>query len=246
MVAIIIQARTGSTRFEEKVLKKIYNQYSILDLIINNLKELGQKIIIATTSNESDKKIVSKALEYHLDYYCGSENNVLKRFIDCAHKFHISKFLRICSDNVFIQLEFLSNLIENSNSDYDYISYKIGSKNAILTHWGLFGELVTLNALEKVQKRTKDQKDLEHVTYYIYNHPDEFKIKYIDAPKKLLREDIRLTIDTYEDFQICREIIEYLEKNKLKWSYKNILEYLDDNKYLLEKMVFNIENNEKS
>ena len=57
-IGIIIQARMGSTRFPGKVLKKIYKNDTLLDVIIKNLKELNQKIIIATTNNSKDEEIV--------------------------------------------------------------------------------------------------------------------------------------------------------------------------------------------
>lgn len=245
MIAIIIQARTGSTRFKCKTLKKIYNEHSILDLIIENLKSLNCKIIIATTDRESDKEIVSTAIKYDLDYYCGDENNVLKRFIECALEFNVSKIIRVCADNVFIQLKFISTLIKNRNSNFDYMSYKIGETNAILTHWGLFGEFVTLKALKTVQQKTINNFYLEHVTNYIYTHPNEFKIKFFDVPQELLRRDVRLTIDTLDDFKICKNIIKYLTQRHLIWNYINILEYLNKFPSVLKDMLINIKRNEK-
>ena len=64
MLAIIIQARMGSTRFKGKVLKKIYKEFSIFDIIIENLKQLNCKIIVATTNNKSDKIIVNTAVKH--------------------------------------------------------------------------------------------------------------------------------------------------------------------------------------
>ena len=125
------------------------------------------------------------------------------------------------------------------------MSYKIGNVNSILTHWGLFGEYVTLDTLETVQKKTNKKEYLEHLTNYIYTHPNEYKIKYWDVPKELMRTDVRLTIDNKGDFEICRSIINYLQTNDLNWSYKNILIYLEANQNLFEKMQKNIITNKK-
>ncbi|MFX1257981.1 MAG: cytidylyltransferase domain-containing protein [Promethearchaeota archaeon] len=246
MLAIIIQARMGSSRFKGKVLKKIYKNKTILDIILNNLKILNCKIIIATTNKESDREIVKIALKHKLDYYCGSESNVLKRYIDAAHEFNISKIVRVCSDNIFIQKDFILHLIRSRDLNYDYMSYKIGKKNVILTHWGFFGEYVTLDALKKVQEKTKNKFYLEHVTNYIYTHPNNFNIKFWDVPPELMRDDIRLTIDTAEDYQICKKIVSYLKENKLEWHYNKILEYLENNPDLNERIKKNIERIQQS
>ena len=106
----------------------------------------------------------------------------------------------------------------------------------MLSHWSFFGEYVTLETLKKVKILTNKKKDLEHVTYYIYHHPDEFNIELWDAPKELQRNDIRLTIDTTEDFIICQKVFNFLKKKDLEPTHKNILEYINKNPDILEEM----------
>ncbi|MFW9930754.1 MAG: hypothetical protein ACFFD1_15300, partial [Candidatus Thorarchaeota archaeon] len=100
-------------------------------------------------------------------------------------------------------------------------------------------------ALEKVQKMTTDPEFLEHVTNFIYTHPKDFNIKYWKAPQELLREDVRLTIDTVEDLEICKVLIEFLNRHNLEWSYANIINYLESNPQLFYKMKENIKKNKK-
>lgn len=244
-IGIIVQARMGSIRYPGKVLQKIYESNRLLDLLLINLKSLNQNIIVATTENKIDEEIIETAIKHEVDYYCGDENNVLSRYIECSKKFGISPIIRICADNIFIQNEFISQLIDNSHLAYDYMSYQVNEVNTILTHWGMFGEYVTLDALEKVQQNTTQGEHLEHVTNYIYTHPKEFRIKYWNVPKELWRDDIRLTIDTVEDFKICKEIIEYLKIHNLDWNYNNIINYLESSPQLFEKMRENIKKNKK-
>ena len=244
MLAIIIQARLGSSRLPGKIIKKIYKDKTVLDILLKKLKILKTKIIIATTTNNSDRIIVETAKKHNLDYFCGDEQNVLKRFIDCAIKYNISDIIRITSDNIFIQPSLITPLI-NQNLNKDYISYKVDNRNVVLTHWGFFAEFVTLKALKKVLKLSDDKRDREHVTYYIYNHPEEFDIEFWDVPKDLNRNDIRLTIDTIEDFKICQKIVNYLKEKDLEWHYKNILEYINNNPKILERMKLNINKVEK-
>ena len=240
MLAIVIQARLASTRYPGKILIPIYKEKTVLDLLLENLKTLNVKLVIATTFNESDEPIIDTARKHGVDYFRGDENNVLKRYIDCAIEHGINHIIRITSDNVFIQPDLIKPLIVLEASDYDYASYQIGNKNVVLTHWGLFGEFVTLKALEKVISKSSDKKDLEHVTSYIYNHPNDFNLSYLNVPPKLERDDIRLTIDIKEDFEICKEILNHLFRNNFEMNYNNILNYIDNNPLLLEGMKYNI------
>ena len=241
MLAIIIQARLGSTRYPGKILKPIYKEKTVLDVLLDNLNPLNVKLVIATTLNESDKAIIETARKHGVDYFRGDEYNVLKRYIDCAKEYGINQIIRITSDNIFIQPDLIKPLTKLEDSDYDYASYQIGNKNVILTHWGLFGEFVTLKALEKVISKSSNKKDLEHVTYYIFNHPHDFNLSFLNVPPELERDDIRLTIDIKEDFEICKEILNHLFSNNIEMNYKNILNYIDNNPILLERMKSNIE-----
>jgi len=242
MIAFIVQARLSSTRLPNKVNKKIYGKKTVLDICIENLRFFKHKIIIATTNNPKDKKIVEIAERNKVAYFRGSEENVLKRYIDCAEEFHISQIIRITSDNIFIQPNLLRRLINSINPELDYISYRMKSGiNVVLTHWGLFSEYVSLNALKKIIDLDPSEKAREHVTYYIYNHQEEFNIKYLPVPKELNRNDIRLTIDNLEDYNICKQIYIYLKKHGLEPNFHNIINYLEQNTSLMNKMKINIE-----
>lgn len=240
MLAVIIQARLASTRYPRKILKPIYKEKTVLDLLLENLGTLNIKLVIATTFNKLDKAIIETAHKHGVDYFRGDENNVLKRYIDCAKEYGINQIIRITSDNVFVQPDLIKPLIKLEDSDYDYASYHIGNKNVVLTHWGFFGEFVTLKALKKVISKSSDKKDLEHVTRYIYNHPYNFNLNFLNVPPELERNDIRLTIDIKEDFEICKDILNYLFRNNIEMNYKNILNYIDSSPSLLERMKYNI------
>ena len=240
MLAFIVQARLGSTRFPNKVRKIIYEDKTVLDLCLENLKPLGYKIIVATTANPKDNEIIEIAERNMADWFRGSEENVLERYVLCAEEFGVSQIIRITSDNIFVQSQLIKKIIDAIKPNLDYISYMIGNKNVVLTHWGLFGEYVTLNALKKVLTLNPSIKSREHVTYHIYTHQKSFNVKYLPVPSELNRTDIRLTIDTIGDYKICKQIYGDLRKKKVEPTYINIIEYLDQNPAILSKMDINI------
>ena len=84
-IGCIIQARMKSKRLPGKVLYKIDNT-TILEILISRLKKLGIKIIIATTKNKPDDKIVKVSRKNKVFIFRGNEKNVLKRYYDCAKK----------------------------------------------------------------------------------------------------------------------------------------------------------------
>ena len=97
--AIVIQARTGSKRFNKKILKKI-DKSNVLEFLIKKLSKYFKKneIVVATTNNNSDLKICNIAKLNNVLFFQGSENDLVNRYYNCAKKFDISTIIRITSD----------------------------------------------------------------------------------------------------------------------------------------------------
>lgn len=251
-VNIFIQARLSSTRLPGKVLKKFSNGYNILDIIIRNLrrsKTLTQSdIVILTSSNPVDEAIVRFAKGNNLKYFCGSEENVLERFQKASEEYPSNYIVRVCADNPFVQAEFLDSLIVASKSDiqYDYLSYR-NTENipAVLTHTGFFTEIFTSDALKQAGRVAQEPADFEHVTRVFYNHPDIFKLSFLDFPKGLNLERYRFTIDTIEDFNTINEILLKIDVRHREYTYQSILEIVDQDDRILDQMATRILKNQK-
>lgn len=236
---IIIQARTGSSRLPNKMIKPFFGNQTILEILLRRLAQVKDtahvsNIIVATTMNPLDDKIVSICQSENIPYFRGSENDVLQRFIDAAEYYNAEKIIRICADNVFLDISSLINLslILNS-SDHDYISFKTrDGKPSILTHYGFFAEGVRLDALKHVAKNTKENSFHEHVTNRIYTSPDTYSVKLYPINDAIMgledHKKLRLTIDTIEDFKIQKKIYSDLIQRADSLSPKTILNYLDN------------------
>lgn len=239
-----IQARTGSTRLPNKVLLPFFNKKSILDLIVQKIKDnfKGIPLVVCTSDNEQDDQIVNFCLQNNINYFRGSENNVLKRFVDAAKIFNAKKLIRICADNPFLDIDFLKELIEyNINEpNADYWSYKTSQQVPVIkTHFGFFAEIVTTNALERVSNYTNDQLYFEHVTNYIYSD-NRFDVKLKLLPDYLKdRTDLRFTIDDEQDFLILKEV--YTHCNSVNYNIKEIISFVEKNPLILESMIKNIQ-----
>ncbi len=247
--AIIIQARVGSSRLPSKIIMPFSKEKNILQVIIENLLSIfpPEKIIVATTESEKDNIISDYIAKYNVQLFRGSENNVLKRFINCATFYHVEKIVRICADNPFIVPGFILELLNETLPDDDYLSYALSDKTPVIkSHLGLFGELTNLNALNEVDSLTNDLIYKEHVTNFIYSNPSLFKVRFLDLPEIISnRKDIRLTIDTIEDFEIVKKLYEFLPNPKEDNFLQSLLYYIDSNPEIHKVMINQIRRYEK-
>ena len=106
-VIAIIQVRTGSTRFPQKILEKIYDK-TLIELYINRIKPSEQidKVVIATTENKDDEIIVEMATNMGLDCFRGSEMDLLDRYYRCAKQYKPDIVVRITPDDPFVDIPF--------------------------------------------------------------------------------------------------------------------------------------------
>lgn len=244
---IIIQARMGSSRMPGKILRPFCEGKNILDILLGTLHKIrGVKIIVATSDNPIDDQLEEYLLSKGECVYRGSENDVLDRFIKAAENFGVDKIVRICSDNPFIDYNGIIQLIETAQkTSADYVGFRIDGKPSIKTHFGFWGELVTLNALKHIASEG-DTITHEHVTSYLYTHPDVYSCEWIDCPNFLLgRNDIRLTIDTIQDFHNAQEVYESLFSQKKDFNLKDVVDYIDKHPTLVFSMKSIIEKNKK-
>ena len=217
---IIVQARTGSTRLPYKVLLPFYKEQCILDIILQKLKTLNFPVVVATSSHPNDNKIVEAANKNKIQIFRASEENVLERYINCAEENNFSNIIRVCADNPFIDTSLIEELLDESA---DYSAHFFQDKPSIQTHWGVFAEFVSLDALEKIHSLTKEKTFLEHVTNYIYLNPELFNINKMNPPVLCHVDDIRLTVDTVEDFKLAQTLYKLCVEKNSKFNLSTIL-----------------------
>lgn len=247
-IGIIIQARMGSTRLPGKILKKFSGEDTLLETLLSNLHKVGVKVIVATSINENNDELEVFLKNKGELVYRGSENDVLDRFIKAAEENGIDGIIRICSDNPFMDWNGVVQLVEKSkSSNADYIGFRVNDTPSILTHFGFWGEFVTLNALKRVAATTPEGSPAhEHVTFHVYKHPEEYKCEWIQCPEFLQgRDDIRLTIDTPKDLVNAQQVYAKLKEKNEDFTLQEIIEYLDANPDIKGSMMSNISKNKK-
>lgn len=241
-IGIIIQARLGSTRLPGKVLRSFADGQCILDILITQLQQLNLPIVLATSHHSNDDPLAEYCERAHIQYYRGSEENVLARFIQAAEAFNVKYAVRVCADNPFFLADSIPSLLKalSATPDAEYISFQNAQGTpAIKTHWGLFGELVSIAALKKATQLTNESLYQEHVTNYIYGNPTLFKVMLMDAPAPIFaRVDLRFTVDDRQDFDLAEEILQNLPVN---WSLTDLIRIAEQEGRYLQEMQQNIE-----
>ena len=247
-ITFIIQARVGSSRLPNKILLPFYKGKCILELLIEKLRQIEDTNIVVATSINPNNDVIETCLDkYNIPIYRGSENDVLQRFIDASASVGAERIVRICSDNPFLELASIKNLINiASTSNSDYISYKVDGTPSIKTHYGFWCEYVTRDALLRIKNRTEENLYHEHVTNYIYTHPELFNISWIEVSDQLKDyPNIRLTVDTAQDFEDAKIVYENLCSTNPFPTIEEIIDYLNEHKNLYTLMQAQIMNNSK-
>ncbi|PCH67680.1 MAG: glycosyl transferase family 2 [Bacteroidetes bacterium] len=244
---VIIQARKGSTRLPNKLLLPFFQEKNILETLIDRVfNKLPVEVIIATTNTPQDNAIENIAKRKGLNVFRGSENDVLDRFIAAAEEFGIQEIIRVCADNPFLDYECLNYLCTEDFSKLDYVSYKVNNIPSIKTHYGFWAEYTTTSTLLRVQQLTHKKEYYEHVTNYIYENPDIFRIKLVDQTEVVKsNQSIRLTIDTKKDYELASKIYSHIFGETSNFGIKDVIKYLNNNPHYYKLMQEQINANQK-
>jgi len=165
-------------------------------------------VLIATTDQPSDDVLVDWCESQGLASFRGSEDDVLARMIGAAQSISCESFVRVCSDNPFLDPVALDRLIsEYRGGRYDYATYVMSDGTPIIMKpVGVFAEVVRVEALRRVVSESTDPLDRQHVTMYIHQNPTRFALRQVDL-EETFDPDLRLTVDYPEDFEMCEAIL---------------------------------------
>jgi spore coat polysaccharide biosynthesis protein SpsF len=208
MAMAFLQARMGSSRLPGKVLMRIQGQ-TILGRAIRRLKESPSlhAVAVLTTVSPEDDVIVREAERLDVLVHRGSELDVLERFQEASEIFRPSIIIRATADNPLIDIGSVARIVDALKAgDLDWCMEKD-------LPYGAATEAISARALKKVFQCAHSPQDREHVTLYVKEHPEEFRIAVLDPPTSLRHPEIRVTVDTLEDFRYMDRLIGKLWEN---------------------------------
>jgi spore coat polysaccharide biosynthesis protein SpsF len=246
-IVAIVQARTSSTRLPGKILMELPygGGMTVLQQVIRRLKKSKRlkDIIVATTTDEIDEKIVRLAEKENVKWFRGSPDDVLARYYAAAKESGLDIVVRVTSDCPCIDPGIVDWVVEK------HLTAKADFTSTALHRTfprGLDVEILSFDALKKTHYEAVEASEREHVCPYIYkSKPQMFKICDVQAPEKFCGPDIRITLDTVEDYTLLCAVFDYLYPENKFFGTEDIIKLFRDrpwlgniNKNVVQKGIF--------
>ena len=222
-VIAIVQARMTSTRLPGKVLMPVMGR-PLLRYELERLRRISciDEIIVATTTNIDDDPVIEFCERMGVKTCRGSEHDVLSRYYEAVSLFGADVVVRFTADCPLIDPVLASSVIESflSRDELDYI----GIDYDRIPH-GMDTEVFTVSALSRAYNEGRDKPDREHVTWYLHTNPDKFNVaRYSIADDWGI---YRLTVDTPEDFELIKILLERLYPDNPDFTLRDIVSLLE-------------------
>ncbi len=227
MDVIIIQARMGSSRLPGKVLREI-NGVPLLKIQYDRVvRSSVKKIIIATTPEERDQPILDFCQRYNIPCFLGDENDVLKRYYECAKEYNAKTVIRLTSDCPLVSPKTIDDVLNLFKSgDFDYAANTVPVETSSFPN-GSDVEVFSIEALERANKEASSTSDREHVTFYFWQNPDKFKTTQLKNDQDFSK--FRYTVDYPEDLKVVEFILNELKKNGSEGTVEEMVRLLKSN-----------------
>ena len=225
-IVAIIQARIGSSRLPGKVLTDIEGK-TMLERVIERVSasQLLDQIVVATTNLPEDDVIEQVLRNKEIcDVYRGSVDDVLTRFYECGNLHAAEIVVRVTADDPLKDSQIIDNALNLLLSDtkLDYCSNTLEPSFPE----GLDVEVMRFNALERANFEAKLASEREHVTPYIWKHPNIFDLLNFKFDRDL--SDWRWTVDRPEDLEFMTNIFREFRTNPFI-SYQEVINWLEMN-----------------
>lgn len=227
-IAAIIQARVGSTRLPGKVLRPLCGK-TILAHVIDRVRasDAIDAIVVATTDRPADDAIDALVPPLGATLFRGSEEDVLARLYFAGRAAKADTIVRVTADCPLFDGHLLHAMIEDFTSQrrrgapVDYLSNTLNRTYPR----GLDAEIIDFAALERAHREAKQPFEREHVTPYIYGHPEWFALRSYTGTSDLSRQ--RWTLDTEEDWRLIEAIYAALYRADRLFGTQDILDLLE-------------------
>lgn len=214
---VVIQARMGSTRFPGKVLEELAGR-PMLRFQIERLSTLHcEHLVVATSALPADDAIVDAVSATRAEVLRGSEADVLSRFGRAIEQFDPEVVVRLTGDCPLTDPQIVQDVVTLHRSEHvDYTS-NVWPRSFPK---GLDVEAATAEALECALAEAVEDYDREHVTPFLYRHPERFTTANLDSGLNL--GELWWTVDAPEDLTHIRQMVSVVE-DPVRASWTEIL-----------------------
>jgi spore coat polysaccharide biosynthesis protein SpsF len=213
-VVAIIQARMGSTRLPGKVLKDLAGE-TVLARVVNRTRRatLLNEVLVATSTLSADDVIVKECEHLGVPVFRGDEADVLDRYYRAAQQFLADYVVRITADCPLIDWELIDATIRAAlDQQADY-----ATNSLVLTYpRGLDVEVFKADALRRAWSAAREEYQRSHVTPYLYENPQLFKV--VSIVNQVDHSRYRWTLDTSADLELIRSVYDRFGNRDFRWT----------------------------
>ena len=226
-VVASVQVRMSSSRLPGKTMLEVKGK-PLLGYLLGRLQQCNylDEIVVATSIRPENDQIEEYCQSSGVNCFRGSEEDVLERTLMALESHSAEIGVEVFGDGPLIDPALVDELVcfFLENRGYDFVG------NDLETTYppGMEVEVFRVSALADSAKKTKTAGIREHGTLFLRTNPEIYCIKNIRAPKKLRRPDLELEVDTIEDFQVIRCIIEHFQ-GRMDFSLEEMIGFLDEN-----------------
>ncbi len=215
-VAVIIQARMGSTRLSGKVLRDLAGE-PMLARVVARLARASEvdEVIVATSTLPGDEPIAALCAKRAWRCFRGSEDDVLDRYFQAAHAAGADAVVRITADCPLIDPAVVDQVVRAFREQQPALDYACNFHPRRTFPRGLDVEILRRDVLERCHREAADPASREHVTAFIYGHPERFQIHGVMNERD--ESTHRWTVDTPEDFALAETIYRHFGHDHFTW-----------------------------
>ena len=232
----IVAGRMGSSRLPGKTLAPLVGQPS-LGHIVDRLRRIAalDGVAIATTEHERDEPIRAFATGKGIPCFSGSEQDVLGRTLAAARAVGAQTIVQVTGDCPLVELRVVERVLEAYTEHRpDYASNVLDDETFPI---GLDVEVFATDLLAEVDRRAVEPQHREHVTLFVYEHPEEFRLLGLRAEGADARPDLRVCIDTAADLEVVSAIYEALYPRDPEVRLEDVIAFLDAHPQLARRNV---------
>ena len=222
---VVVQARLGSSRLPGKTLADIAGRPLLAHVVERAAAIPGiATVVLATTLSPADDKLEAFARISGIRWVRGSEDDVLDRFCLAAHAAQAEAVVRITADCPLL------DPIVSGRVLAEYVARRPGVDYVSNVHPptypdGLDTEVFSVEALEVAAREARRPSEREHVTPYLWGHPERFRLANIECEDD--RSEYRWTVDTRADLEFVRQVFEALGPSSARAGMGQVLRLLE-------------------
>ena len=213
----IVQARMGSTRFPNKVMRPICGT-PMIGLLLKRLAQAKRisQIALATSENPINEPLARYVEELGYAVYRGSEDDVLDRYYKAAQALGADVVVRITGDCPLIDPQLVDAILAKfAATSADYAS----NVSPPTYPDGLDTEVFSYRALETAWKQARETREREHVTPFIRESKQFAQVNYANDTDA---SGERWTVDEPEDFAVIQTVFEHFHP-RVDFGWKEVL-----------------------